>query len=188
MKENSVTVSEIKPTQPVRLLVLLGMIVLAILCRLLPHPQNFTPIGAMALFGGASISDRRLSVFFPLLTLVISDLFIAFHDLTPIVYLSFGINWLLGRWLRHHRNVLSITAMTFLGAIQFFLLTNFACWIAFFPKTLQGLVDCYLLAIPHFQNTLLGDLFFVTLLFGSLAFVENCFPQLQERTEVPVHA
>src|SRR6266404_3415689 len=109
-----------------RALLALVMIVLAAALRIAPHPWNFTPVGAMALFSGALLKDRRLAFLFPLVALFGGDIFLGFHKLLPIVYASFLINVAIGLWLRDGRTVVRISLATLLGAIQFFLITNFA--------------------------------------------------------------
>jgi hypothetical protein len=156
------------------------MIVLASLARLIPHPPNFTPIGAMALFGGACLADRRLALLVPLAALFVSDLFLGLHVLIPVVYGSFAVNVLFGRWLRSRRSVVNTAAVTLLSSIQFFVLTNFACWMLWYTHTVEGFVTCYVAAVPFFQNTLLGDAMFATGLFGTLALAERGFPVLRE--------
>lgn len=165
------------------------MIVVVILCRLIPHPPNFTPIGALAIFGGACFADRRLAFALPLAVLFVSDLFIGLHVLIPVVYGSFALNVLLGRWLRSRRTAFSTAGVTLVGSIQFFVVTNFASWLHFcYPGTQVGLVAYYIEGIPYFQNTLLGDAAYSTLLFGGLALAERGFPVLREPTPQPVPA
>ncbi|HEV1994456.1 MAG TPA: DUF6580 family putative transport protein [Candidatus Acidoferrum sp.] len=164
-----------------RTLLALALIVLAAALRIAPHPWNFTPVGAMALFSGAVLKDRRLAFFFPLLALFLGDIFIGFHKLIPIVYASFLINVAIGLWLRDRRTISRITLATLLGAIQFFVVTNFAVWqfLSGFPHTASGLVACYIAGIPFFWNTLAGDAFYATLLFGSFAIAERFSPALR---------
>jgi hypothetical protein len=76
---------------------------------------------------------------------------------------------------------------TLAGSIQFFVVTNFACWVLWYPHTAAGLVACYVAAVPFFQNTLLGDAVFVAVLFGAMAFAEARFPAIHERP-VPITA
>jgi hypothetical protein len=171
-----------------RFVALAVFIVLAALARLIPHPPNFTPVGAMALFGGACLADRRLALLLPLTTLFLSDLFLGLHVLIPVVYGSFAVNVLLGRWLRSRRTFASTAAVTLAGSVQFFVVTNFACWLLWYPHTVEGLVTCYVAAIPFFQNTLLGDAVFATALFGGLAVAERGFPVLREPTPAAIPA
>ena len=165
-----------------RTLLALALILLAAALRIAPHPWNFTPVGAMALFSGAVLRDRRLAFFFPLLALFLGDIFIGFHKLIPIVYASFLINVAIGLWLRDRRTIARITLATLLGAIQFFIVTNFAVWqfLKGFPHTASGLAACYIAGIPFFWNTLAGDAFYASLLFGGFALAERLFPLLRQ--------
>ncbi len=165
-----------------RLLLALAIIALAAALRIAPHPWNFTPVGAMALFSGAVIKDRRLAFVVPLLALFLGDIFIGFHKLMPIVYASFLVSVAIGFWLRDRRTAARIFTATLLGAIQFFLVSNFAVW-AFgltYRRTGAGLVACYVAGIPFFWNTLAGDAVYVILFFGTFALAERLFPALRE--------
>ncbi len=164
-----------------RTLLALALIVLAAALRIAPHPWNFTPVGAMALFSGAVLKDRRLAFFFPLLALFLGDIFIGFHKLIPIVYASFLVNVAIGLWLRDRRTTARIGLATLLGAIQFFIVTNFAVWqfLSGFPHTASGLVACYAAGVPFFWNSLAGDAVYAALLFGSYALAERFSPALQ---------
>lgn len=165
-----------------RTLLAIAIIVLAAALRIAPHPWNFAPVGAMALFSGALIRDRRLAFLFPLLALFAGDIFIGFHKLMPVVYASFLISVAIGFWLHNRRTVARISFAALLGAIQFFLVTNFAVW-AFdlsYPHTRAGLLACYVAAVPFFWNTLAGDAVYATLFFGSFALAERLFPVLRE--------
>ena len=165
-----------------RLVLALGIIALAAALRIAPHPWNFTPVGAMALFSGAVIKNRRLAFVVPLLALFLGDIFIGFHKLIPIVYASFLLSVAIGFWLRDRRTAGRISAATLLGAVQFFFVTNFAVW-AFglsYPRTSAGLLACYVAGIPFFWNTLAGDAVYAVLFFGTFALAERLFPALRE--------
>jgi hypothetical protein len=165
-----------------RTLLALAMIVLAAALRVAPHPWNFTPVGAMALFSGAVVRDRRLAFFFPILTLFLGDIFIGFHKLIFVVYASFLLSVAIGLGLRDRRTPLYITFATLLGAVQFFLVTNFTVWqfLGSYPHTTSGLLSCYVAGIPLFWNTLAGDAFYAVLFFGGFALAERLFPVLRE--------
>lgn len=171
-----------KETLLYRTLLALALILLAAALRIAPHPWNFTPVGAMALFSGAVIKDRRLAFLFPLLALFIGDTFIGFHKLIPVVYASFLINVLIGLWLRDRRTVARISLATLLGGIQFFLVTNFAVWqfLSGYSHTVSGLLACYIGGVPFFWNTLAGDALYAALLFGSFALAERFLPAFRE--------
>ncbi|HUZ08330.1 MAG TPA: DUF6580 family putative transport protein [Candidatus Paceibacterota bacterium] len=165
-----------------RFIMLAGMILAAAASRLIPHPPNFTPIAAIALFGGAQFSSKRAAFLVPLAGLFLSDLVFGFCAITPVVYGSFALTVCLGFWVRHRRSVQRIAFAAVASAILFFVVTNFGVWAVdnLYPKTTAGLVDCYVAAIPFFRNMLLGDLIYSVLLFGALAFAENRFVRLRE--------
>lgn len=169
-----------------------AMIVLAAALRLAPHPWNFTPVGAIALFSGAMVRDRRLAFLFPMLVMCATDAIIGFNKLSPVVYASFLLSVLIGRAVVGTRFSASqsrpepatrvkkragarTAAATFLGALQFFLITNFGVWafLGTYPRTSAGLAACYLAGVPLFWNTLGGDAVYATLLFGGLFLAER---------------
>jgi hypothetical protein len=166
-------------------LLALIVIFLAGALRFAPHPRNLAPIGAIALFSGAIIRDRRIAFVFPLLAFFSRDLFIGYHKLTLIVCASFLINVAIGLWLRDRRTVGRVSLATLAGSIQFFLVTNFGVWLLLdtYNKTYAGLVSCYLAGLPLFRNTLAGDALYATLLFGGYALAERFIPVLQQRRE-----
>jgi hypothetical protein len=165
-----------------RLLLAFAMIAIAAALRIAPHPWNFTPVGAMALFSGALVRDRRLAFAFPLVALFVGDIFIGFHKLMPVVYASFLLSVLIGRWVQDYRSLARISGVTLLGAIQFFVVTNFAVWAfgTFYPRSLAGLAACYAAGIPFFWNTLAGDAFYSALFFGAFALAERFVPLFRE--------
>jgi hypothetical protein len=171
-----------------RTILILALILLAGALRIAPHPWNFTPVGAMAIFSGAVIRDRRLALVVPILAMAAGDMFVGFNKLTPLVYASFLLNVAIGRLLQEKRSVARIGGATVLSAIQFFLVTNFGVWafLGSYPHTTAGLLACYVAAIPFFWNTLAGDVLYATLLFGTFALVERFVPAAQEQV-APVH-
>lgn len=150
-------------------------VLMGVSLRLIPHPSNFAPIGALALFGGVYLS-RKIALILPLAAMVISDIFIGFYEirLMTFVYGSFLLCVVLGFWLKQHKKWQTVLGSSLLASLIFFLLTNFAVW-AFTPwyaKTFSGIIQCYLMALPFFRNTLLGDLFYVIFFFGAYEMVE----------------
>jgi len=158
------------------------MILAAAASRLVPHPPNMTSITAIALFGGAYFSDRRLAFLVPLSALFLSDLILGFYRHMEVVYVSFALIVAIGLWLQKHRTVLPIAAAALGSSLLFFVLTNFGVWVfdALYPKTVEGLIACYVAAIPFFQNTLLGDLLYTAVLFGGFALLERQIPKLRD--------
>lgn len=165
-----------------RFKLVIGMIMAAAVSRLLPHPPNLTPIAALALFGGAIFADKRAAFLVPLLALFLTDIFLGFSGLTAVVYGSFALIVCLGFWLHGRRSAGRIVAAALCGSMLFFILTNLGVWALtpLYPKTLSGLSECYVAALPFFQNTLAGDLLYSGLLFGGLAMAERRWPRLAE--------
>lgn len=162
-----------------QLMTVILMILAAAFSRLMPHPWNFTAIGAMALFGGACLPSKKQSLFIPFVALFFSDLVLGFHSTMVFVYLAFAVIVLLGWTLREQKGVLRVGTLTLAASSLFFLISNFGVWIMqnMYPMTWQGLVECYVSAIPFFDNQILGDLFFSALLFGSYEAVKKYAPE-----------
>jgi hypothetical protein len=150
-----------------------AFIILAVATRIFPHAPNFTPIAATALFG-ATYLPKKYAFIIPIAAMFISDYFIGFHSLMPYVYGSFIVSGLIGLWIREHKNVTNIIGATLLSSILFFLVTNFGVWAdGAYARGLDGLIESYVMGIPFFRDTVAGDLFYVTLFFGSYEFVKN---------------
>jgi hypothetical protein len=165
-----------------RFLTLTGMILVAALSRILPHPANATPITAMALFGGTYFSNRGTAFAIPLIAMFLSDLVIGFHTQLILVYLCFMITVCIGFSLRSRKKLFPIGLATAASSIIFFLVTNFGVWLfdQLYPKTMNGLWTCYAAAVPFFRNTFFGDLFYVGILVGSFSLAEKIVPPLRE--------
>jgi hypothetical protein len=176
--------AEISPKENLlyRTLLALAMIAIAAALRIAPHPWNFTPIGATALFSGAVLKDRRFAFLFPMLALFAGDVFIGFHKLIPVVYASFLLSVAIGFWLRDCRTVARISLATVLGAVQFFIVVDLGVWAfgSTYPHTREGLLACYVAAIPFLWNMLASDALYGALLFGGYALAERFVPALRE--------
>jgi len=172
-------------TNHARLLVLLSAILAAAALRLVPHPPNFTPIGAMALFSGAYLPRRGLAFAAPLAALLLSDLVLGFYHGMAFVYATTALAVMIGWWLSSRRTPLRIAAAAIASSIVFFVLSNFGMWLfsGYYPLTAAGFAACYAAAIPFFQNSLAGDLFYSALLFGGFALLERAVPALRGGSE-----
>jgi hypothetical protein len=170
-----------------RLLVIGGMILAAAASRLIPHPPNFSPITAIALLGGACFVEKRWAFVVPLAALLVSDVLLGFYRLMPVVYGSFALIVCLGFWLRSRRTAVPIALAALAGSLLFFIVTNFGVWAlgTLYPKTTDGLLACYVAAVPFFQNTLLGDAAYTAVLFGGLALAEKWLPPMREPLKLP---
>jgi hypothetical protein len=167
-----------------RLVALLTAIFAAAALRLVPHPPNFSPIAAMALFAGAYMPRKLLAFVAPFGALILSDIAIGgFYPGMNFVYLSFALTVLIGWAVATRKTPLTIGVASVAGSILFFILTNFGMWLfsGIYPVTQAGLIACYVAAIPFFQNTLAGDLFYTALLFGGFALAERILPAIRKR-------
>jgi len=167
-----------------RILTLLAAILAAAALRLVPHPPNFTPIGAMALFSGAYLGRRgAVALVAPLGALFLSDLVLGFYRGMPTVYFSVALIVIIG-WVALRRvSPIRVGGAVIASSVLFFMLTNFGTWLSsgFYPRTLAGLEACYIAAIPFFQNTVAGDLFYAAVLFGGFALLERTVPALRSQ-------
>lgn len=179
--------------------VIAAAVLLAAATRLIPHPPNFAPITAMALFGAATLTDKRVALLMPLLALFVSDVCIevmhrmglmaswGIYSGMWVTYTAFLLIIVMGFLLRHRRSASTIAAATFAGSVVFAVVSNFGVWLTgnLYPRTLEGLLTCYTAAIPFFPNTLLGDAGYSIVLFGGFAFAERLLPVLREPPFVP---
>jgi len=167
-----------------RTLAVIGIILAAAASRLIAHLPNMTPITALALFGGARLSDKRLAFLIPLLSLILGDLFIGQVGVSHVVFVygSFVAITAIGLSLQGTSGPLKIANAMIFSSLLFFIVTNFGVWLSagLYPHTLGGLYACYAMAIPFFRNTLVGDAVFVALMFGSLAMAESLVPQVRQ--------
>ncbi|UOF02601.1 DUF6580 family putative transport protein [Bdellovibrio reynosensis] len=163
-----------------QVLTLVMMVLVAAFSRLIPHPWNFTAIGAMALFGGAMFPSKKQSLVLPIAALFISDLVLGLHSTMVFVYFAFLAIVLLGWALRDNRSVVRVGTFALVSSSIFFLISNFGVWImgGMYTPDFAGLVNCYVAAIPFFDNQIYGDLFFSGVLFGGYEVVRKFAPQV----------
>jgi hypothetical protein len=153
-----------------REIVVLLFVLLAVVVRLIPHPPNFTPVTALAIFGATTFNNKTLGVILPLIAMGISDIVLGFSSISFWVYASFiSISLLSIYWksikIQH----------VLISSILFFIVTNFGVWLMGYPKTLEGFILCYVMAIPFFMNSIIGDLFFTFVLKHSFKSIEYNF-------------
>jgi len=153
-----------------------GLAILGIAARLVPHAPNFTPVGGVSLFAGGRLSGWK-AYLLPLALMLVTDPLVGGYSFaTPFVYASFLIYVWIGSRVRFTQNPLAIGAAAGAGSIQFFVITNFAVWLgstATYPHTAAGLLACYIAAIPFYGRTLLADLFYSAALFGAYAWLSR---------------
>jgi len=135
--------------------------------RIIPHPPNFTPILATAIYTPYMINDKWIAVLIPLSAMFIADIIIGFHPYMLWVYGAIGLSTLISSWsMRFNKKYIQLGVMAILSSILFFIITNFAVWAIwdYYPKTIDDLIICYIKAIPFFQNTLLGTIIYTAII------------------------
>lgn len=176
-------------------LLLAAMIVLAALSRLLPHPPNFSPVEAMALFGGAYFANRAWAIIVPLIAMVLSDIglglmfggsymsYVASLSFWS-VYVCIALSTVLGFGLRGKVNGANVLGYSLIGSVLFFVVTNFTTWFGstMYPQTGSGLIAAYVAGIPFFKWTVLGTLFYSAVMFGGFALLRRQAPALRAQT------
>ncbi len=145
----------------------LMLVIILAFSRILPHPPNFTPILGMAVFAGAVFEKKIYSFIVPLLAMILSDLFLGFYGSMTIIYLAVCLNVIIGIYFLKKISFFKIFISLVLGSVTFFSISNFAVWLlsGIYPHSLEGLLACYTMALPFFQNTIIS-----TILYGIGAF------------------
>jgi hypothetical protein len=174
------------------------LIFFAAFSRIIPHPHNFTPVGGIAVFGSYFLGRKILAFLVPLFSLWLSDLFIN-NVIYPIQFPQyyegftlFGSFWVYGSfmlmvpltWGLLSSFTLPRLALTGLStASLFFLITNFGSWIynPMYPQNFSGLLTSFIAGLPFFQNTLIGDICYLAILFGATKVFGFSFKPLYEK-------
>jgi hypothetical protein len=189
LTESSLTESAGQASSPLPWLTFLGLIVGAAATRLLPHPENLTAVGAVALFGGVYFRRASIAVVVPILALLLSDVvlcitwmgsdFAHWQLMSPVHYVLFAVTALLGRTMRQQPSFGRILGTTIAATALYYLVSNFSEWVRpesgarLYPMTLGGLIQCYVAGLPFVRNMLIGNLLYTSLLFGGWSVVRE---------------
>ncbi len=183
-----------KKTIQLRYPILILLIFACAFSRVIPHMHNFSPLGAMALFGAAYFAKKWQGVLIPLLATWVSDLFI-----NNVIYARYypeftwfysGFYWqygsyilisVLGFFILRKVSMPRVIAGALSATTLFFLVSNFGCWLAnpMYGQNISGLLSCYVAGVPFLKGTLLGDLVYSGVLFGSFALMQSQIPALR---------
>ena len=177
-----------------RFIVVVGIILVAALSRLVPHPANFSPIGGMALFGAAYFTNKYWTFIIPIVSMWISDLilnnvvygeyfnhFVWFYSGSLFAYGAFALIGVMGLFSLKRIGINSVLLSALSASIIFFVVSNFGVWLSsgMYPHPWQGLTACYIAGIPFFGNTILGDLCYSAIMFGAFETASKYVPQLK---------
>lgn len=174
----------------IRIAMVYFLIFAAAILRFLPHPANFAPIAAIALFGGAYL-NKKFALIVPIAAMIASDYFIGFDSLESrlTVYGCFVLSGFIGLWVRKHKSFETVVGGTLLSSALFYLITNLV-WLyepTMYAHTWAGQFQSYVNALPFFRNTLAGDLFYVGLMFGIYELV-RAKSRLDNRVKIPIES
>lgn len=164
-----------------RMVFVISAIIFAVIMRLIPHWPNFTPVAAIAIFGGAFINRKALAFVLPVIAMLVSDLIIGFHTTMIAVYAGMIAAVAIGMTLRNRMKAGSILFASLTSSVVFFIITNFAAWatgLMPYSRDISGLLQAYIAGLPFFNTSILGDLFYTTVLFGSFFLVSKRVPSL----------
>jgi hypothetical protein len=143
------------------------LVILGITLRLVPHVPNVAPVVAIALFAGAYL-NKRYAPWLALGLMVVSDFLVGLHNVMAFTWISVVLISFLGLWLRTRKTPAMVVGSSVVSSLLFFVITNFGVWVmGWYPHTLAGLQQCYVMAIPFLRYTLLGDLAYVAVFFGA---------------------
>lgn len=152
------------------------LLLLAITSRFLPHPANFTAVGAIALFSGLYLSKKEAYIL-PLATMVLSDIFIGFYKpaIMASVYLGFIITIFIGQTIKNKISLFKVFTSVIIASFSFFIITNAAVWLfgTMYPHDIYGLMTSYYMALPFWKNQIIGDLFYTGILVGGYEMIKN---------------
>ena len=150
-------------------------IFIAVAGRLLPHPPNVTPITSLCIFAGTQLS-RKLSLLITLLALALSDLLLAWLHGYPafsaesiFTYSGFAVIVLLSSRLSHTPAAKQLFIYVISASLGYWLWTNFGVWLLYadYAKNMTGLITCYTAALPFLRNSLLGDVAWMAIIYGT---------------------
>lgn len=169
------------------------IVLFAALSRLIPHPSNFAPIGAVALFGAAYYSKRYLAFAIPIFSMWVSDLiinnvvysayfdhFVWFYRGSVFTYGAFVLIVIMGMFSLKTIQVSNLAYSALAASVIFFIISNFGVWLSsgMYPHTFGGLTACYAAGIPFFHNAILGDVIYTGAMFGAFEWCVRRVPEL----------
>lgn len=167
-----------------KLLLLLAFSIAVSAIRLLPHPANFIPIGAFALFI-ANKFESKYTIVFALLPMILSDIFLGFGWYSPFVYAGFLGYFIAGKYVKGYW---SLAGAGVLSSIWFFIISNIGVWVGpWYPHTISGFIDCFVKAIPFYRNTLAGDMVYLASFYGAYELYRMASVNLNKNKELKWH-
>ena len=155
----------------------IGLILLLAFSRLIPHPPNFTPLITVAIMSSYFFKNIYLSFFVILISMVLGDIFIGFYNNMFFVYLSLLLISYIFFKIIKKMNYKNLFVYALIGSLIFYLISNFGVWILgnLYDKNFNGLIECYIMAIPFLKNTIISTIFYSYLIYFSENKLRNLF-------------
>ncbi len=166
-------------------------VILAVAVRFLPHTFHFTPVGASLLFFGAK--QPRKYMWFPVVAFALSDValnrFVYHYPVSLETFSStiwYALAVIIGSLLKQKHDMLRVAGASLVGSVSFFIISNFAVWLGWtmYPKSVAGLVACYVAAIPFFQRTVTSDMIYTLAIFAAPLAIEVMRRQLHRADHI----
>lgn len=166
-----------------RIFIILGLLVAAVVSRLIPHPSNWTAVGALAIWSGYLFRDRFSVILAPLVVLLVTDLILRTHVTMPWTFGAYALIALLSRELNLQKNGGRLLGASLMTSVLFFTISNFGVWAStgFYSHTWEGLVTCFTMALPFLSAQVVGDLVYTAVFTGVIYAT-----QMAAATPVPV--
>lgn len=159
-----------------KMLLAYAVVLLVIAWRIFVEIPNFTPVMALAFFGGAYFGRKHIALILPFAAMFISDLIIGYHSTLIYVYLAFALAVGIGLWTRNRVNTWTVLGGALASSVLFYLITNFGVWLSGmvgYPMNFNGLLMSYTQAIPFFRTEVIATLSFSALFFGAYYLVKQ---------------
>ena len=154
-------------------------LIMGVVMRVVPFAPNFTPLLSISLLTGLYTKNRYF-VILPILIMLISDLYIGNHITAIWVYSSLLLIFVFGYFMKKS-SYTSIVTFSIISSITFFIVSNFGVWVTGgYSHTFEGLITCYLTAIPFYKNTLLSTILYSS----SIHFIVSFIPSLNKQLRV----
>jgi len=159
--------------------------------------SNFSPIGAMALFGSVYFKKWWKAFSFPILVLLVSDLIlqrVVFKNQNGFlyggwyyVYGAFVLMTVVGRFIRRVSFNNVILASLVIVAIHW-LVTDFGVWYGSktYSQDIAGYWQCLIMAIPFEGRFLAGTVIYCAILFGAFEWLQYKYPVLAAKNQTMV--
>jgi len=145
------------------------VIAIATAIHLFPHPFGVSSIGALALYAGAH-GPFRTAWLVPFIPLTLAAAVFGPYDVTVMAFVFAGYSaaTIAGRWfLKRERGYGRFVGAVTTGAFIFYLVSNFSNWlVGYYPPTVAGLADCYLMGLPYLGQSMFADAAYCFVLFG----------------------